>query len=118
MTAAIDRLILSGAARVDPTTGRIIRVQTPAAEIVRSAKDIKPEEYSQPFLDFINNNPTVFHTVKYFSERLEEEGFERLSEREAWKLEKGGRYYFTRNGSALVAFAVPEEYEPGNGVGE
>jgi aminopeptidase I len=118
MAAAFERLILSGAARVDPQTGRLIRIDTPASQAVKSAKDIKPEEYSQPFLDFINNNPTVFHTVDFFSKRLESEGFVKLSERDAWDVEKGGKYYVTRNGSALVAFAIPEEYEPGNGVGE
>lgn len=42
-------------------------------------------------------------------------GFERLSERAAWSLKPGGRYYFTRNASTLVAFAVGADYKPGNG---
>ena len=37
-----------------------------------------------------------------------------MSEREPWDLKQGGRYYFTRNLSTLVAFAVGQEYSAGN----
>jgi aspartyl aminopeptidase len=33
-------------------------------------------------------------------------GFELLSESDDWDLQPGGRYFFTRNMSCLVAFAV------------
>ena len=46
---------------------------------------------------------------------LTEAGFTRLSERDEWALKPGGRYFFTRNMSSIVAFAVGEKYEPGNG---
>jgi len=85
----------------------------------KSAKDVVPEHYTQPFLDFINENPTVFHTVDYFSKELEKEGFVKLSERKIWndQLKAGGKYYITRNGSSLVAFSIPQSYKPGNGIG-
>lgn len=84
----------------------------------KSAKDICPAEYTQPFMEFIDSSPTVFHAVSYFSKRLEGEGFVKLSERECWqsKLKKGGKYFTTRNGSSIVAFSIPTAYEPGNGV--
>eukprot|EP00850_Spirogloea_muscicola_P020724 SM000224S07112 [mRNA] locus=s224:131391:135338:- [translate_table: standard] len=45
-----------------------------------------------------------------------EAGFEQLSERGAdWGLQHGGRYFFTRGGSSLVAFAVGGRYEAGDG---
>ena len=49
------------------------------------------------------------------SERLERAGFRQLKEQEPWVLKPGGRYYFSRNMSALVAFAVGSKYKPGDG---
>lgn len=39
--------------------------------------------------------------------------------RESWtdKLQPGGKYFLTRNGSAMIAFAVGKAYKSGNGVG-
>lgn len=86
---------------------------------VKSANHIIVEDYARPFLDFLNGNPTVFHATKYFSEKLDTQGFVRLSEKHGWdNLKAGGKYYVTRNGSSLVAFSIPEKYRPGNGVGE
>jgi hypothetical protein len=72
--------------------------------------------YCKPFCDFISNNPTIFHTVDYLTQQLKIAGFEKLSQRDTWKLEKGGRYFVERNGSSMIAFIVGETYEPGNGV--
>ena len=103
-----------------------LRVNTPAddkATIPHSTPYNHASSYTQPFLDFINENPTVFHTVAYFESKLHTEGFIRLSEREDWtsgelKLERGGRYFVNRNGSSLMAFVIGENYTPGRkGVG-
>ena len=32
-----------------------------------------------------------------------------------WDLAKGGKYYFTRNKSTVIAFVVGGKYTPGNG---
>lgn len=66
-------------------------------------------EITRSFLDFVRQSPTAFHAVHTLSRRLEAAGFERLDERYHWALVPGGRYYLTRNGSALVAFALPEQ---------
>ncbi|MCJ1287611.1 hypothetical protein MMC26_006963 [Xylographa opegraphella] len=83
-----------------------------------AATSIKPEAYTQPFLSFISENPTVFHTVDYFSKQLSSHGFTKLSERDLWtdKLEKGGKYFYDRNGSGLIAFTIGSGYKSGNGV--
>lgn len=88
------------------------------SEPVTGASSIEPEAYTQPFLSFISENPTVFHAVAYFSNQLSSHGFIKLSERELWtdKLEKGGKYYCDRNGSGLIAFTVGSKYQSGNGV--
>lgn len=74
--------------------------------------------YTQPFLSFISENPTVFHAVASVAKRLESYGFTKLSERDSWtsKLTRGGNYFFERNGSSLVAFVVGKEYKSGNGA--
>lgn len=61
------------------------------------------------FLDFVRRAPTAFHAVSELSKLLDEAGFLRLKETDAWQLAPGGKYYVTRNGSALIAFCVPEE---------
>jgi hypothetical protein len=36
------------------------------------------EAYTQPFLDFMTGNPTVFHTVAHFEEKLTKAGFKKV----------------------------------------
>ncbi|KAL8950113.1 MAG: hypothetical protein Q9183_007547, partial [Haloplaca sp. 2 TL-2023] len=81
-----------------------------------SKVDVKA--YTAPFLDFITENPTVFHAVNAIARRLEAHGFIGLSARDAGsqKLEKGGKYYVERNGSSIIAFTVGSSYKPGNGA--
>ncbi|TDZ65199.1 Vacuolar aminopeptidase 1 [Colletotrichum trifolii] len=78
----------------------------------------KPEAYTQPFVDFLSENPTIFHAVVYFKKKLAAAGFTELPARDSWtdKLQPGGKYWTTRNGSGLIAFTVGEAYKPGNGV--
>lgn len=86
-----------------------------------SDKPTKPVDlgsYTQPFLSFISENPTVFHAVASVAERLKSQGFKKLSERDSWttRLNRGGKYFFERNGSSLIAFVVGEKYESGDGA--
>ncbi|OHV12291.1 M18 family aminopeptidase [Kushneria phosphatilytica] len=59
-------------------------------------------------LHFLERSPTAWHATAGMIERFEAAGFEHLEETERWSLRPGGRYYCTRNGSALVAFQLPE----------
>lgn len=79
---------------------------------------IKPEDYSQPYCDFMADNPTIFHAVNAFAKQLEQHGYEHLPERGVWtgKLKRGGKYYVTRNSSSLIAFAIGNDYQSGNGM--
>ena len=74
--------------------------------------------YAEPFISFITNNPTAFHAVSWVGKRLQDHGFTKLSERHNWigKLTRGGRYFFERNGSSVIAFMVGAQYEAGNGA--
>ena len=47
---------------------------------------------------------------------LTQVGFEELDEKQSWqlRLQRGGKYFFTRNRSSIVAFTVGGHYSPGN----
>jgi aspartyl aminopeptidase len=64
---------------------------------------------------FLNASPTPFHAVAESVACLRAAGFQELSERQPWAVAPGGRYYFTRNASTLVAFAVGGRAAPGAG---
>ena len=76
------------------------------------------ESYAEPFISFISDNPTSFHAVSWVGQRLESYGFTKLSERDSWtsKLSRGGKYFFERNGSSVIAFVVGGQYKSGNGA--
>ena len=57
---------------------------------------------------FIEESPTPFHAVQNMCDELKKAGYTRLSESKKWQLLAGGRYYVTRNSSALIAFRIPK----------
>ncbi|KGN63500.2 hypothetical protein Csa_013168 [Cucumis sativus] len=67
------------------------------------------------FLQFLNASPTAFHAVEEAKKRLISVGYEQVSEKADWKLEAGKKYFFTRNHSTIVAFAIGKKYVAGNG---
>uniref|UniRef100_A0A7N0RIU5 Aspartyl aminopeptidase n=1 Tax=Kalanchoe fedtschenkoi TaxID=63787 RepID=A0A7N0RIU5_KALFE len=66
-------------------------------------------------IDFLNGSPTAFHAVDKARKRLEAAGYERISEKDDWKIEAGKKYFFTRNFSTIIAFAIGKKYVAGNG---
>jgi aspartyl aminopeptidase len=64
-------------------------------------------------VDFINTAWTPYHCVEEASKRLLKAGYEHISEKGAWDVQPGGKYFFTRNYSTIVAFAVGEKFQPG-----
>ena len=67
--------------------------------------------FAQDFLDFMNEASTAYHAVLAAKKRLESAGFMPIDEREAWSVVPGGKYYFTRNGTTIVAITVGEDYK-------
>ena len=63
---------------------------------------------TQEFLRFAAASPTAFHAVREVRKALEAGGYVALSESEPWRLRPGDKRYVTRNGSALIAFRVPD----------
>ena len=65
-------------------------------------------ETAEQLLAFIEKSPSCFHAIKNMKEILSADGFAELKEEEKWEIEKGGRYFVTRNDSSIVAFTIPE----------
>mmetsp|Transcript_32061 Transcript_32061/g.91457 ORF Transcript_32061/g.91457 Transcript_32061/m.91457 type:complete len:512 (+) Transcript_32061:134-1669(+) len=68
-------------------------------------------------MEYFDNSPDPFHAVQTAIDMLEDAGFEEVQEIEpnSDKIQPGGKYYFTRNKSTLVAFAVGGKYAAGSG---
>ncbi len=64
---------------------------------------------AEKLLTFIKDSPTAFQAVETMKNRFSENGFRELKEEEHWSVEKGGKYFVTRNHSAIIAFTIPEE---------
>lgn len=64
---------------------------------------------AEKLLTFIKDSPTAFQAVETMKNRFLENGFRELKEEEHWSVEKGGKYFVTRNHSAIIAFTIPEE---------
>ncbi|GLC36510.1 hypothetical protein PLESTB_000156400 [Pleodorina starrii] len=70
---------------------------------------------AQALVDFLNAAWTPFHAVDEARKVLLAAGFKHLQEKDKWDVVPGGRYFFTRNATTIVAFAVGQKYVPGNG---
>ncbi|KAF5317918.1 hypothetical protein D9611_014414 [Ephemerocybe angulata] len=73
-------------------------------------------EAATRFLKFVNASPTPFHAVHNAAIRLKASDSRR--EKDEWEKElvPGGKYYFTRNQAALVAFTLPQKWKQGAGL--
>lgn len=63
-------------------------------------------EAANELIDFIYESPNSYHAVSSIKKILQENGFSELLEEDAWKIEKGGRYFTVKNGSAITAFVA------------
>lgn len=68
---------------------------------------------SREMMDFIQRSPSCYHAISNLGRMLTEAGFEELGEHTCWTLSAGRGYYVTRNGSALIAFRIPERSDCG-----
>ena len=63
---------------------------------------------TKALMEFLDGAHSVFHAVAGIEKVLQENGYTCLQEQSKWDLIPGGKYYMTRGGSAVIAFAVPE----------
>lgn len=68
----------------------------------------------QPTLQRLERSTCNFLAVDTIRRELNAAGFKELKQEDAWKIEKGGKYYMIKNGSAIFAF-VKGTAAPGEG---
>ena len=66
------------------------------------------KEVSKELFEFIQNSPSMFHSIQSTRKYLENENFIYLPEESSWNLEKGKNYYTIRNHSSIIAFKLGE----------
>ncbi|KAG6006663.1 hypothetical protein E4U21_006808 [Claviceps maximensis] len=83
-----------------------------------SSVTMAPPRAALDFVDFVNDSPTPYHATQTAARRFENAGFKLIKERDPWAstLQPGGKYYLTRNGSTIVAFAIGRKWRPGNAI--
>ena len=57
-------------------------------------------------LSFLDSSPCNFLAVDSIRRKLDAAGFTALDMRDTWELQPGGRYYVTKNHSAIFAFVT------------
>lgn len=64
---------------------------------------------TQGLFNFIDKSPTAFQAVETIKSILNDEGFRELEEGKTWKIEKGKKYYTTKNNSSIIAFTIGKD---------
>ncbi len=62
---------------------------------------------SSELFSFIKASPTAYHAVANVAGILSCAEYERLYEKDEWKLKSGGKYYVIREDSAIISFVLP-----------
>ena len=78
---------------------------------------LKMDACATDLISFIDSTPTPFHLVETSESLLLQSGFSKLDEKELWGINKkivaGGKYFYHRNRSTIVAFTVGAQYKAG-----
>lgn len=64
--------------------------------------------HAEDLADFVAASPSSYHAAAETARRLEDAGFARLDEEQAWEISQGGRYVVVRDG-ATIAWTVPAD---------
>lgn len=73
------------------------------------------QKFAEGLLQYLNDSPTAYHAVENAVTILRANDFIQLKETDRWSLQKGGRYFITKNSSGVIAFTVGEENLEENG---
>lgn len=70
-------------------------------------------EFIKDLIKFIDESPLNYFAVENSKKLLKENGFKEVKEDDKWKLVEGGKYFVTRDDTALIAFTVGGELRKG-----
>ncbi len=73
------------------------------------SQQLDHENFNAGLLQYLQASPTPFHATAELAKQLDEVGFTELREGDSWALQPGGRYWFTRNESSIIAFVYGTE---------
>ena len=65
--------------------------------------------YIEDLMRFLDNSPVNFLAARQLTNRLDEAGYTPPDPAGLWQLTPGGKYYITKNQSAVIAFALSTE---------
>lgn len=71
--------------------------------------------FAREMIEFIDDSPSPYHVAKNCSIILDENGFTRLEPKDHWELKKGGKYYFKKSNSSILAFTLGTELDLSKG---
>ncbi|MGL4732905.1 MAG: M18 family aminopeptidase [Fusobacteriaceae bacterium] len=66
------------------------------------------KNFIKEFISFTEKSKSVFHSVSEIEKILLEKKFSELKLQEKWEVKLGGKYFYKRNDSTLIAFTIPE----------
>lgn len=69
----------------------------------------------EKLFQLLENATSQFHTALAVKEQLLAEGFEELTLKENWNLQKGGKYMFVHHSSTIFAFTVGSDFRAEDG---
>ncbi|CAJ1394556.1 unnamed protein product [Effrenium voratum] len=72
-------------------------------------------EAAAEFLSFVGQTGSPAHTVQQAKQRLEAAGFVQLEDSPPWSLTPGGKYFITKEGTSICAFAVGKAFDQNQG---
>ena len=80
-------------------------------EIQKNFIEMEVKSFAREVIEFIDESPSTYHVVKNCSDILDENGFERIMPREKWEIKKGGKYFFKKSSSTIIAFTVGKNFD-------
>ena len=80
-------------------------------EIQKNFIEMEVKSFAREVIEFIDESPSTYHVVKNCSDILDENGFERIMPREKWEIKKGGKYFFKKSSSTIIAFTIGENFD-------